>query len=69
MSAPARNDMAVTRLNWRLVSAVLVIAGLALFVGANAHLVHVALVSQPDCVPHLKAPAGAGTFSAAKPAC
>jgi hypothetical protein len=26
----------------------------AVFVGANAHLVYVAVTSQPDCVPHAK---------------
>lgn len=48
----------------------LVPAGLLLFAGANAHLVYVALDSQPDCVPHLKeAKAGEGGFKAAKSAC
>ena len=42
----------------------------AVFAGANAHLVYVSLASQPDCVPHLKAPDGSGTqYRAAKPAC
>jgi hypothetical protein len=31
-----------------------VAAGALLFFGANWHLVHVAMVSQPDCVPHLR---------------
>lgn len=49
-------------------------AGLALLVAANAHLVYVAVASQPDCVPHLKEAGGkeAGegqTFRAARPAC
>ncbi len=26
----------------------------AVFIGANAHLVYVAVTSQPDCVPHAK---------------
>ena len=60
-----------TRLNWRLISALIVAAVVALFIGANVHLVHVALESQPGCVPHAKAGAGTGTgaYSAAKPAC
>jgi hypothetical protein len=42
----------------------------AVFTGANAHLVYVSLATQPDCVPHLKAPDGSGTaFRAAKPSC
>ncbi|MFC3075685.1 hypothetical protein [Shinella pollutisoli] len=65
MSTTAGNGASPTRLNWRLVSLVLVAAGLALVIGANAHLVRVAFESQPDCVPHLKA----GTLGAAKPAC
>lgn len=37
---------------------------------ANAHLVQVAVSSQPDCVPHLKSPDGsAGAYRAAKSAC
>jgi hypothetical protein len=47
----------------------LVPAGLLLFAGANAHLVYVALESQPECVDHVKA-AGEGTgYRAAKSAC
>lgn len=65
MSTTAENGAPPARLNWRLVSLALVVAGLALFIGANAHLVRVALQSQPDCVPHLKA----GALSAAKPSC
>ena len=38
-------------------------AGLLLLVGANAHLVYVAMTSQPDCVAHVKAgEAGSGQF-------
>jgi len=44
----------VRRLNWRMLSAVMVALGLALFAGANAHLIYVAFKSQPDCVPHVK---------------
>ncbi len=37
---------------------------------ANVHLVYVALVSQPACVPHLQAPDHGGTtYRAAKSAC
>lgn len=35
--------------------------GLALFAGANWHLVHVAIGTQPDCVPHLRGAGGADT--------
>ena len=51
-----------------------VAALVVLVLGANAHLVYVAVKSQPDCVAHQKpgASAGAGaggTFSAAKSSC
>lgn len=45
-------------------------AGLAVLLGANWHLVHVALTSQPDCVAHLKqGESRQGGFSAARSAC
>nr|WP_083202336.1 hypothetical protein [Stappia indica] len=47
----------------------LVPAGLLLFVGANVHLVYVALQSQPDCVDHLKEPVEGEGYRAAKSAC
>lgn len=36
----------------RLFAWLFVTAGLLLLFGANWHLVHVATLSQPDCVPH-----------------
>lgn len=37
---------------------------------ANAHLLYVSLASQPDCVPHLKAPDESGAaLRAAKSSC
>jgi hypothetical protein len=36
---------------------------------ANAHLVYVAIGSQPDCVPHAKSASEAGGFRAARPSC
>ena len=49
----------------------LIIAAIVvLLVVANAHLVYVAVSSQPECVPHQKSLDGeAGTFRAAKPSC
>ena len=47
----------------------LVPAGLLLVAGANAHLVYVAVTSQPDCVPHLKEAGTSGSYRAAKSAC
>jgi hypothetical protein len=60
------------RVNWRILSAAMIAAGLALFAGANAHLVYVAFKSQPDCVPHAKASGEASStagLSAANSAC
>ena len=55
---------------WRIAALALSAIGLAVFVGANAHLVAVSFSSQPDCVPHLKAPQqGAGQFRAAVSSC
>jgi hypothetical protein len=49
------------------------LASLAVLVGfaaANAHLVAVAVMSQPDCVPHLRTSMeGAAIYRAAKPSC
>ncbi|WP_293810560.1 hypothetical protein [uncultured Bosea sp.] len=36
---------------------------------ANAHLVYVAVGSQPACVPHAKSAGEAGGFRAARPSC
>ena len=48
-----------------------VAAGLLLLAGANAHLLYVAITSQPDCVDHVKPgeTSRGGTFSAAKSSC
>jgi hypothetical protein len=47
-------------------------AGLLLVLIANSHLVYMALVSQPDCVAHIRQGDGAskdGNFSAARSSC
>ena len=46
-------------------------AGLLLVAAANWHLVYVAVISQPDCVAHLRAGSAqsSGQFSAAKSSC
>jgi len=45
-------------------------AAVALLLLANAHLVYVAMTSQPDCVPHLKTSGEAdGNFRAARSSC
>lgn len=54
---------------WRLISILLVGVGLAVLIGANAHLVYVALTSQPDCVPHAKQAGDPRLYAAAKSAC
>jgi hypothetical protein len=61
--APKRTRWPV--LAWSLAAAVLLVVAVA-----NAHLVYVAVASQPDCVAHLKeAGSKEGAFRAAKPAC
>ncbi len=48
----------------------LVGVGVLVFCGANAHLVYVAMSSQPDCVVHLKEPQhGSGAYRAAQSSC
>lgn len=50
---------------WSLAAAVVLVVA-----AANAHLVYIAVVSQPDCVAHLKEVGSReGAFRAAKPAC
>lgn len=44
------------RINWRIMTLMLTAATLTIFIAANAHLLYVALRSQPDCVPHAKEP-------------
>ncbi|QRM55897.1 hypothetical protein [Sinorhizobium sp. BG8] len=54
----------------RNVAFLLVAAGVALLAFANAHLVYVAVKSQPECVAHTKQGTGTpGTYSAARSAC
>lgn len=55
----------------RTLAIALVAGGLALFFAANAHFLYVALMSQPDCVPHSKETGAGvpGTYGAAKSAC
>lgn len=57
-----------SKVRWIVVLAVS--AGVLVFVGANAHLVYIAIASQPDCVAHLKdAGSAPGQFRAAKSSC
>lgn len=46
-----------------------VIAGVLALLAANAHLVYVAVTSQPDCVAHSKTTGTGGSYMAAKSAC
>ena len=64
-------DATLTR-RGRLSLWLLVAASLALVIGANWHLVYVAVTSQPDCVAHIRTGAGdgaRGSFSAAQSSC
>ena len=58
------------RTRWPLLAWSLAAAVLLVVAAANAHLVYVAVESQPECVAHLKAVGSqAGEYRAAKPAC
>lgn len=49
-----------------------IVAGVLLLAVANAHLVYVAVVSQPECIAHIRrgdTSAGSGGFAAASSAC
>lgn len=59
----------VSTIRWRRVAMVVAGIGLALLVAANAHFLYVAIVSQPECVPHMKAPGDDGRYRAARSAC
>ena len=56
----------------KLVAALLILFGVCGFAAANAHFVYVSVMSQPDCVAHIKAP-GSGAqgmvYRAAKSSC
>lgn len=68
MTAPLANPAPAPRRKRRAVLwvALALVAGLVL---ANAHLVYVAVTSQPECVAHLKQTGPAGSFQAAKSSC
>ncbi|HZA94099.1 MAG TPA: hypothetical protein VE420_15855 [Gemmatimonadales bacterium] len=58
------------RIRWPVIAWLLAAAVLITVAAANAHLIYIAVASQPDCVAHLKeAGSKAGAFRAAKPAC
>jgi hypothetical protein len=58
------------RSRWRIAALTLSALAVAVFVGANAHLIAVSFSSQPDCVPHLKAPKeGVAQYRAAVSSC
>ena len=73
--AAAKTEAAIApRSLWRskALAIALVAAGLAIFTVANAHFLYVAIMSQPDCVPHSKVSRSVnpgGLYQAANPAC
>ena len=67
--SPAPN---ARRARAKVVVAIAVAAGIALFALANFHLVYVAVTSQPECVPHAKPGDAApinGALNAARSSC
>ena len=64
-SSPARSR-GLTR--WMVIAGI--VLGVAVFVGASAHLIYVSFASQPGCVDHVKpGEMRAGQYSAAKSSC
>ena len=64
----------IRRVRTRMVVGLSLLAALLLLAGANAHLVYVAVTSQPDCVDHVRLGDGGkgqvqGSFGAAKSSC
>lgn len=58
------------RFRTRTVVGLSLLAAVLLLAGANAHLVYVAVTSQPDCVDHVRqGDAEKGAFRAAKSSC
>lgn len=64
MTGRARSRLPGGWLAWIIVPGVLLV-----FAAANAHLVYVAVQSQPDCVAHVKAVGEGAGYRAAKSAC
>jgi uncharacterized membrane protein len=67
MTSAAAKRFSVKAMVWTLVA-----AGLALVLLANAHLVYMAVTSQPDCIDHVRpgsTSATPGKFSAASSSC
>jgi hypothetical protein len=55
---------------WRAGAWTIAAAVVLLFAGANAHLIYVAVTSQPACIPHVRlGEPAAPSFSAAQSAC
>jgi hypothetical protein len=67
------NVLPLRRLRARTVIGLSLLVAVLLLAGANAHLVYVAVMSQPDCVDHVReGDAGKGqvqAFRAAKSSC
>ncbi|WP_108460450.1 hypothetical protein [Devosia naphthalenivorans] len=54
----------------KLIAVILALAAVFLLLAANAHFLYVALMSQPECIAHVKPGVNvSGQFSAAKSAC
>lgn len=63
-------DTAPARSQWGLRLWILAALAMVVFAGANAHLVYVAVSSEPGCVAHLKDRSGTpGGYRAARSAC
>ncbi len=69
MTKAPRRDGPATGRGARIWGGALALGVLALVAGANAHLVIVAVASQPDCVAHARPAGQGGGYGAAKSSC
>lgn len=68
MTGAAARTAPAGRRGRRIVLMLTALAAL-LIIAANAHLVWVAVTSQPDCVPHARSLGGDGVYRAARSTC
>lgn len=67
-----RDGLYTSAMKSKTVLWLMVVSGFLLLVGANWHLVYVSIISQPDCVAHLrqgKNPVANGQFRASQSSC
>lgn len=66
---PDAERPSAARRRWKAGGLAFALAAALIVVAANAHLVWVAVRSQPDCVPHARSPGADGAYRAARSTC